>query len=55
MRTSVDVSASRPPPTARSDAIVSDPCVRVPRKRYEKTLLRGLVLRVDLFDPPEYE
>ena len=22
---------------------------------YEKTLLRGLVLRVDLFDPPEYE
>ena len=21
----------------------------------EKTLLRGLVLRVDLFDPPEYE
>ena len=25
------------------------------RERYEKTLLRGLVLRVDLFDPPEYE
>ena len=24
-------------------------------RKYEKTLLRGLVLRVDLFDPPEYE